>query len=109
MAVGDFSQGIKVFAGSALVTAVCLAWLRILWGYICELRQAARMRSIFAEMECEFDAEVCELYNEYEDGKLSLDELGDREEFLRALYMKMANDLEERFRAGSKKGRVQIQ
>lgn len=90
----------------AVVGVVALVWCVTLLFHLRELSGNMRLNSLLNELMAEFNYQLAELYDGYEDGDITLDALGCKEEFLRNIYAKMADDLQAKHSQNKKNKRV---
>ena len=76
--------------------------------YVTQLLEVSKVRSLIDEIQNEYNAEIKNLYLCLENGKLDVDQLCEKEEFITSLYMQMFNDLEDKFLKKYNKERIRL-
>lgn len=93
----------------ALVVSV-LTWyvIMVVAYYVKKIIEVNKIRSLITEIQDEYNIEIQKLFTLYEYGDIEMDELGQKEEFITKLYIKLFQDLEKKFVKTYNKERIRL-
>lgn len=103
-----FSNFFVYFFGSLVIGFSACYFLMTIKYYLTKLFEVNKIRNLIFEIQEEYNAEIVKLYNQYQEGDIDFGQLEEKEIFTTNLYIKMFNDLEEKFVNQYSKERIRL-